>query len=309
MSCYLITGISGTLARLTAKRLLSEGHEVVGVDYRHKPGDFDLDIPYYRANYNKTKIEDVFRHHPPDGVLHLGRVGNLKVQINKRFDLNVIGSAKIRDLCLKYDVRRLVVLSTFHIYGAHAENHIPIFEDEPLRSGTTFPELADAVQLDSQAAQWVYQHPSLRCVVLRPCNVVGPNVQNAMSRYLRQPRLAYILGYSPMSQFIHEDDMVDALHLALFGDAVGVFNVAGAGELPLVHALELTGAKLYPVPGPLAQLILAVQGRLGPAFPPYLLDFFKYPCIISDSAFRERFGYVPRVGLVETIRSTAERRG
>ena len=41
------------------------------------------------------RIADVFRRHKPQVVLHLGRVGNLRVSKDKRFDLNVVGSAKI----------------------------------------------------------------------------------------------------------------------------------------------------------------------------------------------------------------------
>ena len=55
----------------------------------------------YRANYNKTGIEDVFKRHRFDAVLHLGRVGNLKESIGKRFDLNVVGSQKIMNLCVQ----------------------------------------------------------------------------------------------------------------------------------------------------------------------------------------------------------------
>lgn len=281
---------------------MEEGHSIVGVDYRPKPPTLRRGITFFRANYNKRVIEDVFRHHQVQAVLHLGRVGNLKTDANKRFDLNVVGSAKIMELCLKHKVERLVVLSTFHIYGAHPYNHIPIHEEEPLRAGQTFPQLADAVQLDSLASHWVYRHRKLKTVVLRPCNIVGPHIQNAISAFLRQRTLPFLLGFSPMWQFIHEADMVEALRLALKLDAIGVYNVAGSGELPLVESLRLTGARLIPIPWILANLALHVGGRF--TVPPYFLEFMRYPCVISDVKFRKAFGYVPTMGLRETIEST-----
>ncbi|OGQ90651.1 MAG: hypothetical protein A2289_06160 [Deltaproteobacteria bacterium RIFOXYA12_FULL_58_15] len=304
MARVLITGIAGSLAQLVGKRLVADGNEVIGIDYRPVTHLVSPDILVYRANYNKTRIEDIVRRHRPTHVLHLGRVGNLKEQMNKRFDLNVVGSAKIMELCLKHQVERLVVLSTFHIYGAHPHNHIPIFEDEPLRASTTFPQIGDAVQLDSMASQWVYRHRKLKTIVLRPANVVGPNIKNAVSTYLRQPNLVYLMGFSPMWQFVHERDMVDAVALASQSSNVGVYNVAGNGALPLVRALELTGARLLPVPGAAADLALWLGGRFMRAVPSYLLDFLRYPVIISDAKFREELGYKATGGIEECIRDT-----
>lgn len=299
----LVTGIAGSLARLCAEELAREGHIVAGVDYRAAPPGLPKEIEVYRANYNKTKIVDVFRKHKPTMVLHLGRVGNLKESANKRFDLNVIGSAKLMDLANELNVKRFVVLSTFHIYGAHHANHIPIHEDEPLRAGQSFPQLADAVQLDNQAVQWVYRHRNVRTVVLRPTNIVGPDIKNAIASYMRQKTIFSILGFNPMWQFVHQTDMVRAIMLAAKGDEVGVFNVAGAGELPIVDALALTGRRVVPVPDVAAKAFLRLSRTFGQAFPPYLVDFFKYACVISDERFRNAFGYAARMDLTETLRS------
>ena len=298
----LITGIVGSLAQLAAQRLLQQGQEVVGLDYRPKPQPFPEGVRFYQGNYNKRVVEDVFKRHKPTQVLHLGRVGNLKTTPNKRFDLNVLGSAKIMELCLTHDVRRLVVLSTFHIYGAHPHNHIPIFEDEPLRAAQTFPQLADAVQLDNQASTWVYRHRGLKTAVLRPCNVIGPHIQNAVSAYLRQHNQIYLMGFSPMWQFIHELDMVSALLLALKSDHVGIYNIAGGGEIPLVEALEITHSRRFPIPSTLAKMALRATGRI--TMPDYMLEFLKYPCVISDTKFRKDFDYEAKMGVRDSIRST-----
>jgi UDP-glucose 4-epimerase len=300
----LVTGIAGGLAQLVAAELYRRGFRVAGVDYRPFQGELGFPIEIHKANYNKTRIEDVFRRVGPTHVLHLGRVGNLKERLGKRFDLNVIGSRKLMDLSLKYGVRRLLVLSTFHIYGAHPHNHIPIFEDEPLRAGVDFPQLTDAVQLDTQAVLWCYKNPNVPTVILRPCNVLGPRLQNAISNFLRLPTLPYMLGFDPMVQVIEERDLTSAVVTALLGGTSGVFNVAGPHPLPWRTALGLTGARLVPVPSSFASLYLKAAGLLRASFPPYLLNFFKYPCVISDRAFREAFEWEPKVGEEECIQRT-----
>lgn len=305
----LVTGIAGGLAQLVAQELYRVGFRVAGVDYRPFKRELGFPIDLFQANYNKTKIEDVFRRVSPTHVLHLGRVGNLKERLGKRYDLNVIGSRKLMELSLKYNVRRLLVLSTFHIYGAHPSNHIPIFEDEPLRAGVDFHELADAVQLDTQAVLWCYQHPEVPTVILRPCNVAGAHLSNAISSFLRLPTLPTLLGFNPMVQFVDERDLTDAVVTALLGKANGVFNVAGQHPLPWRTALELTGARLVPVPSGFAWLYLKASGLFAATFPPYLLNFFKYPCVISDRAFREAFEWAPKVSEEECIRATVGGRG
>ncbi|MCK6593321.1 MAG: NAD-dependent epimerase/dehydratase family protein [Polyangiaceae bacterium] len=301
MATILITGFAGGLARRTASILLKKGQEVVGVDYRSAselPG-----VTLYRASYNKTAIEDVFRKHPIEFVLHLGRVGNLSEEMEKRFELNVIGTQKIMNLCLAHGVKSLVVLSTFHIYGAHPKNHTPISEDDPLRAGPDFPEIADAIQLDNMAATWVYRHPEVSVSVLRPANVVGPTIRNTMSSFLRLPRVPYLAGYNPMTQFIHEDDLASAIVAAMEGSKRGVYNIVGGDAVPWRTALEIIGAKTLPIPSSLVKLYLKAFSH----FPEHLVDFFKYPCVLTDKAFRETFGWRAEIDVRRTLTSTVTR--
>lgn len=271
------------------------------MDYRATTGLSDrlAKIPIHRANYNKTAIEDVFRGTPFNAVLHLGRVGNLREDADKRFDLNVMGSQKLMNLCVQYDVKALVVLSTFHIYGAHPRNHIPISEDDPIQAGPEFPQIADAIQLDNMASTWVFKHPNVRTVVLRPTNVVGPTVHNTMSNFLRLPVVPHIIGFDPMTQFVHEQDLAAAIVSSLDGDARGVFNVAGPAVLPWKTALDIVEARTFPLPHTIAAAYMTIAG-----FPRYLLNFYKYPCVITDEAFRKAFDWTARVDIRTTLVST-----
>lgn len=303
MATILVSGIVGGLAQRVAEKLLAAGHTVLGVDYRRMrevlPSGLQQ-LKVYRANYNKTIIEDVFRHNQIDTVLHLGRVGNLKESAGKRFDLNVVGSQKIMNLCAQHGVKRLVVLSTFHIYGAHPANHIPIAEDEPLRAGLQFPQIADAIQMDNMASTWVWRHPEVKTIVLRPTNIIGPTLHNTMSQFLRLSRAPYLLGFNPMTQFVHEDDMADAIVTAAQNELCGIYNIAGPDVIPWRTALKLAHALQFPITEGLASLFMRAAG----SFPHYLINFFRYPCVISDRAFRSQSGWAPRVDMEQTVWST-----
>jgi UDP-glucose 4-epimerase len=301
MAKILVTGIAGGLSHRVAERLVSRGDVVIGADYRRIPPlpSSLAGVQTYRASYVKTAIEDVFRKHQFDAVLHLGRVGNLREDVSTRFDMNVYGSQKLSTLCVQHAVKSLVVLSTFHIYGAHPRNHTPISEDDPLHAGTEFPQIADAIQLDSMASNWVYRHPSVRTVVLRPTNVVGPSIHNTISKFLRLPVVPHLMGFNPMVQFVHEDDLTSAVLAACDGDMRGVFNVAGPAVIPWRTALEIARARTIPLPSTLASVWLGAAG-----FPRYLVNFYKYPCVVTDEALRKACDYRPRVSIRETLEST-----
>lgn len=300
----LITGIAGGLAQLVGYRLYQAGYEIIGVDYRYQP-NLSYPATIYRANYNKTKIEDIVRRHRPTHIYHLGRVGNLKERMGKRFDLNVIGSRKVMDLALTYGAERLVVLSTFHIYGAHPHNHIPIDEEDPLRAGAAFPQIADAIQLDTQAVLWVYKNRQCPAVVLRPANIVGPDISNAISTYLRSSPIPYMAGFDPMVQFIHQNDLLDILlKLADHKNVIGVYNVAGKGTIPLKVALDCAEGMKIPIPSFIASSYLKTARLLKKGLPPYLINFLKYPCIISDERLREALKWQPQIAQEEALHST-----
>lgn len=296
MANVLITGIAGGLAQRVAEKLLGQGHAVVGVDYREVRTPLEK-LQIHRAHYNKTIIEDIFRHNRFDAVLHLGRAFSLKDAVGKRFDLNVVGSQKIMNLSVQHKVPCLVVLSTFHIYGAHPSNHIPIFEDEPLRAGLQFPQIADAIQMDNMASTWVYRHPEVKTCVLRPTNIVGPTLHNTLTQFLRLRHVPHLLGFNPMMQFLHEDDVADAVIAAWRNQAVGVFNLASDETIPWRTAISLSHAKTFPILAQVADLFLRATGN----FPGYLIDFFRYPCVITDRLFRNTVPWFPRHGLEETL--------
>jgi hypothetical protein len=84
--------------------------------------------------------------------------------------------------------------------------------------------------------------------ILRPVNTLGYYVHSAIGRYLRQGYVPTILGFNPMMQFIHEEDVAEAVALALQKGVHGVYNVAGPGAVPLKVAIQETGGTAIPLP-------------------------------------------------------------
>lgn len=304
---HLITGVSGALSMLVTEALQQDGVQVVGADVRPLPagrafpGEFQL-----VRHYGQRRMADVFRRHRPQTLIHLGRIRTAAVpSLAKRYNLNVLGTRSLLELAVQYGVKKVLVLSTYHVYGAHQHNHIMIREDEPLRATQIFPELADAVELDHAATSFLWRYRRINTVVLRPCNIVGPSLNNLISRLLRMRSAPRLLGYDPMMQFIHETDMAGAIVQAARGDRWGVYNVAGEGGVSYSHALRLAGAVPVPVPHVLAYPLVGALARWRLVFPKHLMDYFRYPTIIDDAAFRSELGWTPRLNSVETLQSVS----
>jgi len=299
----LVTGISGNLGRSLAKLLHTET-QVVGVDRRPFAGK-PKDIVHHQVDIRKTRVEEAFRRPRVDAVIHLGIMHDPRMPRSEAHSFNVLGTHKILELCVRHGVGKVVILSSANVYGPRPDNSNFLPEEAPLMAAERFSEIRDLIELDMYAQSFMWKHPEIETVILRPVNIVGPTVRNAPSNYLRLPRPITVLGFDPMVQLIHEEDVSRALVFALRPGLRGVFNVAGPGEVPLSAVLRELGRRPIPVPHPLVRPLLrrAFEARLT-SFPPEEVDHIQYLCVVDGSRFREA-GWAPQHSLRETIRSVA----
>jgi len=292
----LVTGAAGTLAQKVIAQL-RETCDLVAVDFREQVWLGD-DIPSYCIDFNKRVFEDLFRRFHFDGVIHLGRIMSSQENRLRRYNANVLGTQKLLDLSHKYNVRRVIILSTFHVYGAVPFNPALIDEEAPLKAAGLTMDLVDSVELENLANIYLWRYPHLNITVLRPCNIVGPGVRNTISTLLSGERAPVLAGFSPMMQFIHIDDMADALVATWRHKQKGIYNVAPDDWVAYQRALELCGCRQVPIPSippVLPRTLLRVLSLK--RFPPYLMDFYKYPVIIDGRAFKRDFGFYPQRSL------------
>jgi len=298
----LITGAAGALAQQVIQRLRDD-YQLVAVDFRTQTFHSD-DIPSYKLDYNKRVFEDLFKSYKFDSVIHLGRIQSSEETIKRRYNANVLGTQKLLDLSHKYGVRHVLILSTFHVYGADAYNPALIDETAPLKAAELTQDLVDSVELENLANIYLWKYPDLNITILRPCNIVGAGVNNTISRLLSNQYAPYLLGFSPIMQFIHIEDMADAIELAHVQCHRGVYNVAPNDWVALHDALELCGCTPVPVPSIPPVLPRAIASILNMrAFPSYLLNYYKYPVVIDGRAFEKQFGFEPQWPLKEIFRS------
>lgn len=281
----LVTGVTGGLARQLVVRLRRR-YTVIGVDTRTPTRKLVGVDHFYRFRYTQNGFENIFRNHQIDKIIHLGRISHTGLQsgsdLVERFNQNIVGSKKLLNLGIKYGVKQVIILSSFHVYGAVPDNPIFLKEDSHLRASVNFPEIRDLVELDTNSHIWMYEHKDkVKTLILRPTNIVGPLMYNAITRYFRGPLTPTLMGYDPIIQAVHERDMSRLLELAIETELQGIYNVASDETVPLKRAIELSGSTSLPLPYTLVMGAAKTLRAIWKGIPPHLIDFFRFPCVID----------------------------
>jgi UDP-glucose 4-epimerase len=282
----LIVGISSAIAKLLALQLKGEGHEVAGIDRR---GWKDAPIEVFDLDIRKRAAEDVFRKMRPEVVVHMGTVTSLMVPGEERYRINLGGTRAVFDHCRAYGVAHCVFVGRHTYYGAAADSPLYHTEDEPPMALSTFPELADLVAADLYAGTALWRFPELATTVLRLCYTLGPSGHGTLGTFLKGGRVPTLLGYDPLFQFMHEEDVASAIRVAVKKRPRGVFNVVGPPPVPLSIIIHEAGRHALALP----EFVYAFAlGRFGlPKIPPGALGHIKYPVIADGAAFRVATGF------------------
>ena len=198
-----------------------------------------------------------------------------------------------------------------HIFLMLMGDEVPprrkFIEDNALNVSRTFPEMRDLAEVEGLVGAFVWQYPNIATSVLRPVNTLGYYVHSAIGTYLKLDILPTVTGYDPMMQFIHEEDLSEAIVLALEKRLHGVYNVAGPGAVPLKAAIRAIGRTYISVPEPIIGYVIRQLFRFKVyRFPESALDFIKYPCTVSGERFVRATGFKPLFSLEDIFASVAK---
>ncbi|MBN1946263.1 MAG: SDR family oxidoreductase [Bradymonadales bacterium] len=295
----VITGISGRMGRLLARRLHKE-YEIIGID-RRGSRYLPKNVTVYQMDIRRKACEDIFRKGGIGAVIHLNIVHDLRKDAEEHHSFNVVGTHKLLDYCAKHNVPKFVLLSSANVYGASPNNNQFLNEEAPLLGASTFSGIRDLIEVDIYTNSFFWRHPEIDTVILRPVNILG-HLSNAPSNYLRLKNPPTILGFDPMMQVIHVEDLIEAIVLSLKPGVRGVFNIAGPGAIALSVLHKQLGRTKIPIPELIAKPLVKLLWNLRvSALTPAELDFLKYVCMVDDRRAREVLNYRPQKSLRETI--------
>jgi len=139
--------------------------------------------------------------------------------------------------------RRLLVVTSAMVYGARADNPVPLPDDAPLRAEPDDGVIGDLLEVERILHRSPRVHPELRITVLRPAALVGPGIDTLVTRHFEAPRLLSLRGGVMRWQFLHTEDLGSAVAVALEHDLDGVLTAGSADWLSADQAERSAGMR------------------------------------------------------------------
>jgi UDP-glucose 4-epimerase len=246
----------------------------------------------------------------PDTVVHLGleprpsRVGG-RAAMKER---NVIGTMQLLAACQKAPgLRRLVVKSSGAVYGCAPRDPALFAEDTPPHRPPTSGYGKDVAEAEGYVRGFARRRPDVAVTVLRFAPFAGPGVVSPLLDYLTMPVVPTVLGYDPRLQFVHIDDAVRALALAVAGSYPGTYNVAGDGAMLLSQIMRRLGRVTVPVPSFGTTFFGGLIRQAGILdFTPDQVALVRYGRVLDTERLRTRLGFEPEFSTAEALRAHAE---
>lgn len=296
----LVTGAGGHLAQALLPRLCADAriNRVTGIDVR--PARFThLKFRFVARDIRDPALGTDLAG--ADAVVHLAFVVLQRPFGRRRMrDINVNGTAR-----LAAGAHRAQGIKTFvHVSSAavYAPKATPIRESDRMAAlrgfGYAEDKIAAEAQLDTLATQ-----TAMRVVRLRPHVILGPSALPYLKALLRLPFYPDLAAPRPRLQCVHEDDVVEAIRLALFGEARGGFNLAGDGAVSYRDLARALHQPAVPLPFGLARAALASAWLAGIGTHPAWLAGLRENLVLDTRRAREDLGWRPRYDTIEAARA------
>jgi UDP-glucuronate 4-epimerase len=271
----LVTGVAGFIGMHSAKKLLDEGHEIIGIDNLNDYYDVSLKEDrlhtlkdYKNFRFLKLDIKDqkdvldLFKKESPQRVLHLAAQAGVRYSIQNPYvyiDSNIQGFINILEGCRATKTEHLVYASSSSVYGGNEKTPFSEHDnvDHPI---SLYAATKKANELMAHTYSHLYQIPTTG---LRFFTVYGPWGRPDMSPMLftkailsDEPIQVFNHG-DMMRDFTYIDDIVASVNETLFKTATPntnfdakhpdpanshapyrIFNIGNSQPIPLMQFIE-----------------------------------------------------------------------
>lgn len=297
----LVTGAGGLVGRALVKALAADRRglaHLLALDVREcPPGERRPGVDYRTLDVRDPGLGELLAAERIDTVVHLAAIvtpGPGATRAQQR-DVDVGGTENLLAACTRAGVRRLLVSSSGAAYGYHADNPVPLGEEAPLRGNPEFAYSDHKRLVEELLARHRREHPELAQLVFRLGTVLGPSVHNQITALFEKPLVLGILGASAPFVFAWEEDVVACLSAGVRGDAAGIYNLVGDGQMTMREIAAALGKPYLPVPAWLLRLVLSLLSRLRlTRYGPEQVGFLAYRPVLSNAKLKREL-YVPAV--------------
>ena len=241
---HLVTGGSGFLGNLIARRLCERGESVKVLDIWEDPSRpkeieyINCDIRDRSCLARAMKGIDIVHHNV--ALVPLTKSGL------KFWEVNVDGSRIAAEEAAKAGVKDFIHMSSSAIFGA--PKACPIFENTPPSPIEIYGRAKLAGEI---AVRETLEKAKLPLIVIRPRTILGEGrlgIFQVLFEWIKEGRNVYVIGDGNIKfQFVHAHDLIDAYMLCLDLGKPGIYNVGtdrfGTLRQGLEYLIKCAGTK------------------------------------------------------------------
>ena len=294
-----VTGAAGSLGAGVVRRLAETVREVVAIDVER--GADRARVRWRTADVRDPLLSRCLRG--VDAVVHLAGLHHPDVAPAERRAANVRGTANVLEAASAAGVRHVTLVTSAMVYGAQADNPVPLDETAPLRAVRDDSLVGDFVEIERQVESHRHTDPCVAIAVLRPATLCGPGADSVLTRHFESPRLLVVRGTAPLWQFCHMADLESACVTAALGGLDGPYDVAPDGWLTQAEVEAVAGKRRIELPQAMAFATAERLHRAGVTRAPASeLAYLAYPWVVSAARLREA-GWKPEHGNAEALRA------
>ena len=250
-----ITGLDTEYGIRLAERLLGwdDPPTLVGLDL-NRPLRLAGRVDFYPVDLTSPTADVALAERlAGEGVevlIHLAFRNSPTPDIEEDHELETIGSLHVLNAVAAAQLSRLVVASSTMLYGAHPDNPNFLSEGHPLRGHPDAHCVQNRIEVEHLLSDWSDRHLDTEVTVLRSGWTLGPSRGNYVSRFFEASVIPTVMGFDPLVQLMHEDDLIDVYEEAIRNSHPGVWNVVGREALPLSALIAMAGKRRLPIPSP-----------------------------------------------------------
>lgn len=302
MSKCLVTGGAGFIGSNLVDRLVELGHKVVVMDnlYSGKKEYLNSHATFLNMDIRAGEVEDVFEGEEFDYVFHLAAQIDARASVREPLfdlDINVAGSLNILENCRKFNIKKIIFVSTGGALFGDDASIVPT--PESVLPAPTTPYGIHKLCFEKYL-NYYNKIFGQDYIAIRPANVYGPRQykggeSGVISIFIDKAskgEVCTINGEGAQTRdYVYVDDIVNSLIKGMETDFTGELNIGSGKETSVLDIVELIEEALGK----------EVNKEHAPAVPG---DQMR-SCLDSSKAW-EVLGWKPQVDLREGIKRTLE---
>lgn len=316
----LLTGATGFLGKYVIKELENRNYRIVAIGRNSKIAKEreSTNCKFYIVDFsNKDSLEEVFKKEQINIVLHCGALSSAWGKWEDFYNCNVKGTENVADLALKYNIKRLVYISSPSIY-TEKRNRENIKEEE-FNSNNNLNYYIRTKIMSEQIIN-KFNKKGLYTVIIRPRGLIGIGDPSLMPRLMKANKKIGIPLFNNGKNLVDitcVENVAYACYLAIDTEEINgeVFNISNgetqefkeilqkfcerAGETPkftklpfnIMYGIAFILEKIY--------LILKLKGE--PIITRYTLCTLAFSQTLNIEKAKEKLNYTPQKTLEEGI--------